>query len=225
MQGRGQQGKTAQEPDKGCWVFLANGWAGSKAAQRQMEWRGDKSQWKAVVRRMVPDLRPVLASISRVIAPPQERRLVVKAPSKEARAMLVAAVRRSGVGIQAFAAITPWERANKATVYAYAQKRNLIVVDDGDRVYLRRKGAPKPRQPTHILLSAPAEEVQRALGAAVRRIAQEGAPPQRGGASFGSAPRGFADGRRYADVIAGVGRGSDRMGATGQPSGGVGWQQ
>ena len=170
-----------------------------------MAWRGDKAHWKAVVTRLVPETGPLLAACKRVEVKAPERRLVVRTTSKGARAMLVAAVRKAKVGIQVFAAITPWERANKALVYAFAQKKNLVVVDDGDRVYVRGKGTPKPANPKYMLLSAPADEVQRVLEASAREIRQASATPRKDVARFAWGSRAVGDGRRYADVINGVG--------------------
>ena len=89
---------------------------------------------------------------------------MLKANTKTTRAEVIAAIRRTrGANIRVFAALTPFESANKALVYQYAQKRNFAVVDNGDRAYLRAKDAPTPRYPLTIMLSAAAADVLRAL--------------------------------------------------------------
>ena len=118
-------------------------------------------------------------SFWRVSPPPGELRLVLKARTKQARADLVGAIRAAKGNIRATPFLSPIEKTNKSQVYWFAQNHRRIVVDSGDRVYIRPKGAAPSTKPAFILLSSPAEEVMQSLEAAEKLMARANTPAPR----------------------------------------------
>ncbi len=85
-------------------------------------------------------------------------------------------MRRARSHIKVFPALTPTEKSNKALVYREAQKANLIVVDSGDRCFLRSKTAPPPPHPLHLVLSATPDKLLASLEKALAQARPQGAP-------------------------------------------------
>ena len=109
-------------------------------------WRGSRANWQDQVRHVLRSDGQHMIGLHLLDSPPaNERRLILVAPSKAARALFVGAMRKSQGHIYARAVTTPQEEANKLLVRAFAAKRNLLVIDHGDRVFLRVKGAPVPQ--------------------------------------------------------------------------------
>ena len=141
-------------------------------------WKGDPTNWAREVRTHVPDTANLTVSF-RVVQPPTgERRLVLQANSKSARAQLIGAIRKAHGHIKAFPALTPWERSNKRLLIKYAQRRNLLIMDNGDRCYLRKKGTPTPQKLCPILLDASPEDVLQQLENAFAELSRPMTPPQ-----------------------------------------------
>ncbi len=63
-------------------------------------------------------------------------------------------------------------------VYRAAQKANRIVVDSGDRCFLRRKDLPAPPHPLHLILSDTPAQVQSSLEKALAALRDQGGPPR-----------------------------------------------
>lgn len=66
---------------------------------------------------------------------------------------MIGAIRRAKCHLKAWPALTTEEQARKRTVYRFAQQRNLIVIDNGDRCYLQGKGLPEPSSRSPIILA------------------------------------------------------------------------
>ena len=140
-------------------------------------WKGDPTLWAREVRTHVPDIANLTTSF-RVVQPPSgEHRLVLQAHSKAVRAQLIGAVRKAQGHIKAFPALTPWERSNKRLLITYAQRRNLVIMDNGDRCYLRSKGIPTPPNLSPVLLDASPEDVLQQLENAFAALSRPTGPP------------------------------------------------
>ena len=113
------------------------------------------------MKKLVPEKALLLRSCRKVATKAEEKRLVVRAPTKEGRAALIGAIRQAYGHIKAYAALSPWEKSNKRIVYTTAQKLNATVTDHGDRCYLRAKGCLATGKVEFIELSQAPELVRR----------------------------------------------------------------
>ena len=138
-----------------------------------------------------------------VVKPPDgERRLVLQATTKSVRAQLIGAIRKANGHIKAYPALTPWERSNKRLVYKYANRRNLVVMDNGDRCYIRKKGAPTPPRLPPIVLDATPDAVLHSLENAFWELRQPTGPPPKRTTTFPKRPRGYIQPRSWVEAVA-----------------------
>ena len=193
---------------------------GKTGKDRNPCWTGDRKQWRDVVKRVIPEKADLLLTCSEVAPPPGEARLVLRTNNKTTRATIIGAIRRiRNAPVKVYPALTPFEAANKAVVYTFAQKRNMIVADDGDRVFLRTKNGPAPPHPRYIMLSASTKDVLRGLEESSRMLNQYSATKPRVPNSFARGSRVQTGVRTYADVIAVPGAGQGALPRVGHPPG------
>ncbi len=168
------------DQDASLWVYLTNF---SPGPFKKRVWRGDKTKWEEAVRRLIQGNGPLLQSFSVVQTKPSERRLVLRANTKGARAQLIGAIRGArSRDIRVSAALTLQEQAHRAFVHREAQVANLIVVDRGDRCHLLPKGGPKPKTTIPIDYSGAISDIQKAIEdtkKALKEIQNDQPPPKR----------------------------------------------
>lgn len=75
------------------------------------------------------------------VTEPGEQRLVLEAPSKASRRLLIGALVAARSKLKARAHLTDLEKANKSQVYGWANKHHLLVQNMGD-VCMVRCGGP-----------------------------------------------------------------------------------
>ena len=95
-------------------------------------WQDPAGNWRTTLRSALGTLAPPLQDFVRVQSAPDDRRLTLVAPSKDARRKLFCAIRDRRGPCRAHMHLTPRERANKAMGYNLLSNRPVHIKEMGD---------------------------------------------------------------------------------------------
>ncbi len=118
-----------KQQDKGCWLYITNT---TLPNTRRRVFQGAGKTWEQHLGRALGQKATLLQGVVKAKVPPSEGRLVLEAPSKATRRLLMAAIKGLGGREQVVAHLTPQEKACKTIVYRHAQQLGLRVRNKGD---------------------------------------------------------------------------------------------